>query len=342
MKQKALQILRTVASFLFGYVTPVCIAVLSSGCRESVTSTNNPPANNPPFTIVWEKSTSFASVVVPCLSVNSLGMVFAADESGNIYRSTNTGADWVQLSVTGAVGTFTSFTFPGNDTILAANELSGIFRSTNFGDTWESIGDGLTGSGFLSIATLSNGHIIAGSTTGKLFISTDNGEIWTFQVNLARSIVAIIHTPSNALLLSAWSDGVYRFYESSKTITNADAGLGNPYVYCFTADPFGYIYAGTYESGVFRSSDDGDSWQHYDNGPEHTQVQTLVSSSSGQLFAGTSSGAFRSVDRGLHWTSIDSGMTTYHILSMAVSSNTLFAGTDSGIFRAKLEKSPKP
>jgi hypothetical protein len=73
----------------------------------------------------------------------------------------------------------------------------------------------------------------------------------------------------------------------------------------------GHIFAGTYRSGVFRSTDNGDSWTEVNNGLTNMTVLSLVVNAGGHIFAGTDGGGiFRSVQSTTSVKEITSEMPT--------------------------------
>ena len=63
-------------------------------------------------------------------------------------------------------------------------------------------------------------------------------------------------------------------------------------------------------------------------------VFSLAINSSGDIFAGTAGGIFRSTDNGENWIDITARLTNDDIHSLAINSNgDIFAGTEAGIFR---------
>ena len=99
----------------------------------------------------------------------------------------------------------------------------------------------------------------------------------------------------------------------------------------------GHIFAGTYGSGVFRSTDNGNTWTNVNNDNlRYCYVYALAINSSGYIFAGTyGSGVFRSTDNGNTWTQINNGLTNIYVYSLTVSSNGyIFAGTTNDMFRS--------
>ena len=102
------------------------------------------------------------------------------------------------------------------------------------------------------------------------------------------------------------------------------------------------IFAGTYQGGVFISTNNGTNWTAVNNGLKNTgvsAVSALVVDGS-NLFAGigydasvsTGDGVFLSTDNGASWTQVNSGLTNTNVNSLAVSGTNLFAGTSGGVF----------
>jgi photosystem II stability/assembly factor-like uncharacterized protein len=62
-----------------------------------------------------------------------------------------------------------------------------------------------------------------------------------------------------------------------------------------------YLYAGTFGGGVFRSSDNGESWQEKSIGLNNRDVYSLIQSGN-YIYAGTDGGGvYRSTDNGESW-----------------------------------------
>jgi hypothetical protein len=54
----------------------------------------------------------------------------------------------------------------------------------------------------------------------------------------------------------------------------------------------GYIFAGTLGGGVFRSTNNGETWTPANNGLTATDIRALATNSAGDVFAGTFGGVF--------------------------------------------------
>jgi ligand-binding sensor domain-containing protein len=107
----------------------------------------------------------------------------------------------------------------------------------------------------------------------------------------------------------------------------------------------GDVFAGTYGSGIFRSTDNGENWIPSNAGLTIPTVLSLaVNKSTGDLFAGTgflffnawSNGAiFHSTDNGTSWTKVIE-LNDTAVSSLAIDSQgNIFAGTNGkGVFRS--------
>ncbi len=108
---------------------------------------------------------------------------------------------------------------------------------------------------------------------------------------------------------------------------------------CFAFDSTGVIFAGTQNNGagVFRSTDDGQSWIQINHGLPLMQVEAITVNRLGHIFlAGNYSGIFRSIDDGDNWEKADSGLSGPAVFGLRANSrNVLFAAVyHYGMFRS--------
>lgn len=85
---------------------------------------------------------------------------------------------------------------------------------------------------------------------------------------------------------------------------------------------------------VFRSSDNGDSWEILTNGlPDASRMQSIAIDNDGRIFAGSSGdGIYRSLDNGNTWARIMNGFWNTYVYSIAINSKgEIFAGTNGAL-----------
>ncbi len=86
--------------------------------------------------------------------------------------------------------------------------------------------------------------------------------------------------------------------------------------------------------GVYVSSNDGGSWTARNTGLRDKEVYSLLLIGT-KLFAGTKKGIFLSMDEGVSWTAVNNGLDTTSAIAAIVSKGSnIFAGTVSGVFKS--------
>ncbi|MBN1574938.1 MAG: hypothetical protein JW913_00195 [Chitinispirillaceae bacterium] len=87
------------------------------------------------------------------------------------------------------------------------------------------------------------------------------------------------------------------------------------------------LFAATTSMGIFRSIDNGASWQPANFGLMNLDIGALIRGESG-LIAGTQQGAFLSTDKGLRWRAITTGLPPdFKITVLAANGSSIFAAT---------------
>ena len=106
---------------------------------------------------------------------------------------------------------------------------------------------------------------------------------------------------------------------------------------CLAFDPNNVLFAGTLGAGIFRTYNEGQSWQQINNGLGNGNILTLmVSPGWGMIYAGTNgSGIYRSSNNGDLWQPANNGLTNGNIYAFAEdSSGNLYAGTLNGVHKS--------
>jgi len=159
------------------------------------------------------------------IGVSPDGILFAGLHEGGIFRSLDNGNNWEELPSENLKNiTVLEFVFSEDKKIFAGTANSGVFRSDDNGESWIQVNNGLTTTSIRSLAISVDGTLYAGTNgsldyvhfTGESVFRSDNyGESWTL-INQG-----LFHTRVKALI-----------------VDNIN----------------GFVYAGTFGGGVFRSS----------------------------------------------------------------------------------------
>ncbi len=262
------------------------------------------------------------------------------------------GADWV--STNGPSGSVTqALTFGDGGTRLVAGTFGGGIRlaSADF-TSWTAASDGPSGS-VLSLATGTNefgGEVaIAGTQDAGVYASWNGGTTWlAVNTGLTEPTVPALIAIRDAyfgfgmVLLAGSEAGAFRSNGGANIQwTPRNGGLTSPVMQALVSVPGGDendgigardVFAGT-TGGVFFTTD-GVTWQSKSSsGLTSTNVVSLATTSTGPfdwtLYAGTSTGVFRSTNLYGAWSATGSGLSGAVQAMLGVGSR-LFVGTSSG------------
>jgi hypothetical protein len=279
-----------------------------------------------------ESSTGLPDIYIYSLTTNSLGYIFAGTGEG-IFRSTNNGNSWTSINTGLTTNYFNALVVNGTD-IFAGGY--GVFRSTNNGNNWTAINEGMDP--IVTSLAVENSVLFVASNGGRLFLSTNMGVYWVAcDTGLGGIVNSLLVNGTN--LYAGTGEGI--FYSPDPyapywlPINN---GLTNKQLLSLAFESYGVgnnnFFAGTYGSGVFRSTNNGSNWTAANSGMENSIVWALTAIDS-NIFAGTGiEGVFHSNDNGTNWTTVNTGLSEADVRCFTQCDSFIFAGTwGSGVFR---------
>ena len=288
-------------------------------------------------------NTDLSSNAVNVLLLDTQHNTLYAGTSNGIFRSTDSGNSWQDSSV--GLLRISVQALNTQDNTLYAGTRNGIFYSTNGGNNWRSSSAGLPE--FSSIQSLLldkrnnilyagirdirisenvwQGRMYSGNEQG-VFRSLDGGNSWqSAKVGLrGLAIRTLLLDENNNTLYAVTDPGLLRLISDSRM---------------------------AFEN-VFRSKDNGDTWQALPSGLKDNgdisisspntlrftnSVNTLLlDEHSNTLYAGTNDGLFRSTDGGDSWKKIDVDVPSVSIWTLLLDkqNNMLYAGTSNSLFRS--------
>ena len=178
---------------------------------------------------------------------------------------------------------------------------AGLLRSKDMGSTWSWVSGVLNNVGIVSLAINSKGHIFAGSDQGRIFRSTDDGESW-LEVNTEAITTHVLALAANS------NDHMF-----AVALQEVISGVGGP------------------NDGIFRSTDDGETWAKLNIGSTGGIHALAIDHSNGRIFVAVDTGILRSVDDGDTWQVYANEPPRLNlVVTMVADHGDLFAGLAPG------------
>jgi len=308
-------------------------AAAITGCREIINYESPPPPGSGQG-IIWERTKGMPGEAVLSLRTDRDGNLFAGTESGRLFRTITDGDDWVRIPLPVEEGGITAILLDPTRRMFIANDIHGIFESVDNGQSWFQLNGGLGDTAVYCLAYLPSGRLVAGTGGGEIWMTGDSVPLWEKRTDLARSVTSILVRSNEEIYASTWGGGVYRFGETSQTVAPENTGLPDLFVNSLYSGWFGYIFAGTRSSGLFRGEPGQVFWQSIGGSSVSRDVIVFRATQYGELFAGTGTGIFLSLDSGVQWIKLESGIGSQEVRALAVNdAATVFAGTVDGVYR---------
>lgn len=177
----------------------------------------------------------------------------------SVSKTTDTGVSWTRYNI----GTATGYVYavavdPTNSNVIYAggyeSSATAIYKTTNSGTNWNKLSTtGMSGYVYALAIDPDDPATLFAGTSSSLYKSTDGGSTW--------STTGFSGGRTQALLIDN---------------SAVDATI---------------IYAGTYSNGVYRSPDDGGSWEQMNDGLVDKNINCLGVNPLNYVFAGTNGGS---------------------------------------------------
>ncbi len=250
-----------------------------------------------------------------------------AGTSGGIFRTTDNGVSWREPKATGWVDPVNTSLFAVGNSLIAQQNYDGPYGSTDGGVTWSWDTGGFYG---VLLSVLQQGtDLYAGGSAG-FFHSSNNGLSWENRntgLTLPEWVTGIV--PLGRDLFLGGNNGMYVSHSAGDDWLPIDSGIYQSYQVQQLVASGSTLIAAIYR--VYRSNDNGASWQEADNGLTPLGTRTLATYGS-MIFDGTDArGVFLSTNKGTSWTEADQGWpNAYSVTSFAFFGKYVFASTLGG------------
>ncbi len=254
-------------------------------------------------------------------SFSSNGSTIYLGSASKVFKSTDLGATWIDMSNGLGNGGIEALLYDGS-TLFAGTpaDAVGIYRSTNGGQNWEPTA-GLPIASEIRSMIAFGAYVFAGTQGDGIYRSSDHGNTWAkTDVNnplLANALVLAFCVKDNNLFAGA-INGIYKSTDGGatfqRTLNGFPPNMGVT-AYSLTASGGNVVAAVSVSfspseglQGIFYSPDDGSIWHQATLPIMPTAITSVASDGSSLAYAavfGQSSsvkGLYKSTDAGVTWT----------------------------------------
>lgn len=237
--------------------------------------------------------------MITLIDYSNPNIIYASSYYGTILKSTNKGANFVEIFNSQKAGEngnwVTPYQLHPNNASTIIVGMENVWRSTNSGATWSKISN-ITGNS-LTITSLaispSNPDYMYISKGNSIYRTSNGGSTWNQIGSFSQMITSILVDKSVPtrfwVTLSGYSTDTKVSYYDGQKWNNMSDGLPNVPVNCIEHQSFTQdrLYVGT-DVGIFTRDNSNPIWQPFNQGMPNVIVNTLkVHYASGKLYAGT-------------------------------------------------------
>ncbi|MFN0157180.1 MAG: WD40/YVTN/BNR-like repeat-containing protein [Bacteroidota bacterium] len=320
----------------------------------------------------WQAQTDFlASLASGSLAIDSNSPetvywatgepYYSGDAYGGagVFQSTNGGATWTSIGLTGEKRIPKIVVDPNDGNKLFAATWGGIYRTTNKGGTWTKTLN--LGYGYDIVIHPTNSSILYcgvgdNSSSAGIYHSTDNGVSWTkltnglpasssinrLKIDIARSSPSTVYALMSSRSPFGGMLGIYKSTDGGATWTVLSAApsnlFGNQGWYDIelgvSPTDANLVFAGGVN--IYRTTDGGAAWSNVSGSNVHVD-QHSIGFGAGVVYIGSDGGVWKSTNNGSTWTNLNSSLAVTQFYSVGTDKLTparIYGGTqDNGTQR---------
>jgi len=233
------------------------------------------------------------------------GGIFKSSDKGNHWISMNDGLKQVEIK-----------SLLAHKTGIYAGTGKGVYKWNTNQEKWVVVAKGLEQVLVSSLVFMKDHMLLAGTAGKGLFRlniedtdhptwdSLDGKMIDAKERLIHRFIRKVAIGADHQIFVGTQDGGIFQSVDSGKSWKPFGRHLPNDSIRSILATS-GDLLVGT-GRGIYRNSE-ARRWKSSNEGLTELSIQVLIDSGKGQMYVGTSSGAFRSDDNGRHWVNISEG-----------------------------------
>ena len=212
-------------------------------------------------------------------------IIYAGRVNGEVCQNDDGGEQWSCVSSSIQQTILTVAVDPGDSDIVFVAGRSGISRSMDGGQSWKTVGQAVPDLGNVCDMTFAAGTppILYVAARDGVHSSSDSGEVWTELREFGAVCIAV--SPSQPYRVYLCGNRVVRFsQDGGQQWERIDIDF-NPRVIAFQPDNADIMLAGSFDRGVFRSSDTGQTWTAANSGLVSTLALPVRVASDSTVYA---------------------------------------------------------
>jgi len=251
-----------------------------------------------------------------CLAVIPGQHVYAGTMRGGVYRLPLKGTQWESIGNGLDDAEVKSF-LVHRDTVYAGTG-TGVYRWVEAEKRWVTVGVGLDRILVPGLAIMDDGKLLAATSGKGLFHFDTQQSVPSKWVDSQSTFVdprerlphrylrVVAVNQAQHIFLGTQDGGIFRSIDRGQSWSSLSRNLPNDSIRSIVPVHEDVIVATG--NGIFRWKNDQQRWFGINTGLTKLAIQSLIRAETGELYAGTSNGAFRSEDGGAHWTDISQGL----------------------------------
>ena len=277
---------------------------------------------------------------VQALTIANDGTVYAGSFGHGIFYTRDHGVTWNPVGGGVTDPFILSLTVVQDGAIYAGTFRGGVFRSQDNGQSWHQVNDGLKRLEVKTLMAAQDG-LYAGTGDGVYRLNDREGR-WSVVAGGLEDVLvqALARSADGTFYAGTSGKGVVRFKRDTPGWERMRQGLKNPeglvenFVRVLLIDDAQGILAGTFDGGVFRSTDGGVTWRSISRRLPNESIRGIVRHGQ-DLIVATGNGIFKTADGGKRWIPMNKGLKSLAVQSLVGSDGgSLYAGTSEGVFRS--------
>jgi photosystem II stability/assembly factor-like uncharacterized protein len=215
--------------------------------------------------------------------------------------------------------------FVKNDSAFGQTNAGKIFLSHDLGDSWTRSDNGLPTNAIINALALADNIVVAATEEQGVYISEDGLKSWHASNKglPKRSRISSLIYHHGLLFAGTNREGVFISSDKGRTWKSTGA-IKNESIFCFYSSGNDLLVGA--EQGIYRSDDNGNSWNQVSQG---NQINSFSSKGS-VLYAATSHGILRSKNS-VDWETVWNKAT---VISIAQNDHEMIAMSSGPVYLA--------